>query len=257
MYEKLDACPLCQERHFKNHVIAKDHLVSQESFAIVSCSSCGFIFTNPRPTSADIGSYYESEDYVSHKNKSNSIINVAYKIARYFTIRNKVKLVKKYNAETLLDYGCGTGYFLTACKKEGIQTYGVEPDEGARQMALETGINAVSSLSELPEGKKFSVITLWHVLEHVHQLRDTLQVLRPRHLYHFTTSTMLKLMGSLQFKKVDILPQKLDAYYVSLLSEKYLNHSQRILHAIKKGFISNKKASSSKMYSSLIYIFTK
>ena len=72
MFEKLDHCPLCNSGHFHNYIICKDHTVSQENFAIVKCDNCDFLFTNPRPSSASLDAYYESEDYISHQNKSNN-----------------------------------------------------------------------------------------------------------------------------------------------------------------------------------------
>jgi len=292
MYEKIEHCPICDKGSFHNHVIAKDHLVSQESFAIVSCSNCGFKFTNPRPTKTEISLYYQSDDYISHTNKSNSLTNIAYKIARSFTTKLKVSLVKKYaKSNAVLDFGCGTGYFIHKCAIQGYDCHGLEPDENARKIAERNdNIKIVSELSELPKDIKFSVITLWHVLEHIHDLKGTLIQLRkmledkgilivavpnsgswdarhykenwagydvPRHLYHFEMDTMLLLMSNLKFRKIEILPQKLDAFYVSILSEKYSYKNNNYFKAIKNGLKSNNNAKLDHMYSSLIYIFSK
>ncbi len=292
MYEKIDRCPLCNEGTFQTHVIAKDHLVSKESFAIVSCTNCGFKFTSPRPTKNEISNYYQSDEYISHANKSNSLINIAFKIARAFTVKSKVALVKKYSkSRNILDFGCGTGNFLHECAKQNIVSYGLEPDNKAREIAEKNKrINVVSNLSLLPNEIRFDVITLWHVLEHVHDLTATIEILRkklidkgtlivavpnvnswdaqhykenwaaydvPRHLYHFEVSTMTKLMTNQKFKKIAIVPQKLDSFYVSLLSEKYLEHKNKFLKAINNGLKSNRNAEQNNMYSSLIYIFSK
>ena len=292
MYEKLDCCPICNEGTFHNHVIAKDHLVSQESFAIVCCSNCGFKFTNPRPTKNEISNYYQSEEYVSHADKSNTPINLAYKIVRSYTVKSKVSIVKKYSkSRNILDFGCGTGNFLNACARQNILCFGLEPDTKAREIAVQNKkLNVISKLSQVPKDIKFDVITLWHVLEHIHDLSATIKQLRtlltdkgtlivavpnakswdaqhykenwaaydvPRHLYHFEVDTMLKLMTKQKFKKIKIIPQKWDAFYVSLLSEKYIKNPRKYIEGIINGFKSNKLASKNNMYSSLIYIFSK
>lgn len=136
-YERLESCPVCGKTDFKNKLVVEDKSVSQESFAIVQCSNCSFQFTNPRPDAAHIGRYYESDAYVSHNSGAAGLLNQAYKVARFFTMRRKVALVKKLSgrksgAGKLLDYGCGTGHFLAAAKAAGWQVAGLEPNARAR-----------------------------------------------------------------------------------------------------------------------------
>jgi len=292
MYERLDKCPLCNCGHFRNYLIAKDHMLTGESFAIVECENCKLKFTNPRPSLADIHKYYQSEDYISHSNKSNSPINLIYKIARHFTLKSKLRLIERYRRKkTVLDVGCGSGHFLDLCAKNGWECTGIEPDENTRKTVMQKkGWDVYPGLKDFPENQEFDVITLWHVLEHIHPLDETLLTLHarlrkkgilivalpncaswdaihynenwagydvPRHLYHFTPETFKKLMVRYNFKIKDILSQKLDAYYVSLLSEKYLNKRINYFNAINNGIISNKFASKSKLYSSLIYVISR
>lgn len=291
-YERLDKCPLCHSGHFRNYLIAKDHLLTGESFAIVECENCKLKFTNPRPSLSDIHKYYQSEDYISHSNKSNSPVNLIYKIARFFTLKSKLRLIAHHSRKkTLLDVGCGTGHFLDLCQANGWDCNGIEPDENTRKMVIQKKALAIyPDLKDLPENQKFDVITLWHVLEHVYQLDETLLTLHarlhkkgvlfialpncaswdanhykedwaaydvPRHLYHFDPETFKKLIVRYNFKIKEILPQKLDAYYVSLLSEKYLNNRFNYYRAIINGITSNKFAFKSNLYSSLIYVISK
>ena len=133
MYEKLDVCPICKHTNFENHLICTDHSISGESFALSKCTKCELVFTNPRPDSASISKYYQHEDYISHANKSNNLINLIYKVVRTYTLRKKVSLVQKYSTgRTILDFGCGTGDFLVQCHKKGLSTFGYEPNEQAR-----------------------------------------------------------------------------------------------------------------------------
>ena len=97
MYEKIESCPVCSNNKFTNEIICNDYSISNEQFVIVRCDHCKFLLTNPRPLPDRLGSYYESDNYVSHSNKANNIINLAYKIARYFTLRSKHKLIQKFS----------------------------------------------------------------------------------------------------------------------------------------------------------------
>lgn len=286
--ELLDQCPLCSSEHYNSVIQSKDFTVSQEDFNIVACESCGFKFTNPRPPVAELGLYYESEDYISHANTANSIVNFIYKIARNFTLRWKYNIFKKEKlTKTLLDYGCGTGEFLNYCKNKGWQIDGVEPNAKARQQASSINHQDIkTSLAEI-DNAPYQVITLWHVLEHIPDLNETFKTLKgmlapqglmlvavpncssydaqvfqehwaaydlPRHLYHFTQKSMQKMMTNHGMDIVKVLPMKLDAYYVSLLSNKIKYGKNKLIKSFITGLYSNSYALINKEYSSLIYL---
>lgn len=288
----IDQCPICNGRTFENVYQCTDFTTTREKFSVVKCTHCKFHLTSPRPDDDQLGKYYQSEEYISHTNKSTNLINTVYKTARKFTLASKVELVKKYInhpvGAKILDYGCGTGNFLESCKMSGLQITGVEPSDDARKTAaLNTGVKIHQAISEVTE--KQDVITLWHVLEHIPDLHDLLNELKdrllqngvliiavpnreswdagkykdywaafdvPRHLWHFSKKDVSSLMNSHNLTVTEILPMKLDSYYVSLLSEKNRSNSTRvsgIINAVKNGFISNLKAKENN-YSSLIYV---
>lgn len=290
MYEKLEECPLCQFSSHANYLIVDDHSISKESFALVQCNKCAFLYTNPRPTQEFMDKYYDSAQYISHSNKGRSIVNFVYKLARLYTIRWKENIVNKYQSKgSILDYGCGTGNFLKHMQTKGWSTKGVEPNALARQQAVRKGITVTDSIDNTSKDK-VDIITAWHVMEHVHDLIDTIRILRkklnpgghlilalpncasfdaqhyhqywagydvPRHLYHFTPATVNKLSSRTKFKLTETIGMPLDAFYVSILSEKYKNSSNALIKGLLTGFKSNRQARKDGNYSSLIYVLTK
>lgn len=293
--ETLSHCPICSGSKFKHFIFCKDHTVSHETFEIVQCEECGFKFTNPRPDEESIGRYYQSSDYISHSNTSKGIINFLYKIARKFTVSKKVNLVKSVSPDgkTILDYGCGTGEFLLAAKKAGWIVKGIEPSPEARNFAISNYLLEVFAPSEinlLPE-KSFDVITLWHVLEHVHKLNQAIEIFKkllnqngkliiavpnstasesitykqnwaaydlPRHLYHFSSDSITHLFKKHQMELIKTLSMPLDAFYVSMLSEKYRKSTFGFVKGFFNGAITNLNSLSDKNNSSsLIFILQK
>jgi 2-polyprenyl-3-methyl-5-hydroxy-6-metoxy-1,4-benzoquinol methylase len=294
MNKVIESCPVCNASVFLPFIECKDYTVSKESFQINSCSSCGFKFTNPRPDDSVLSNYYKSEEYISHSNTSKGIISKLYKFVRNRTLRQKLNMLNGYVSRgTILDYGCGTGMFLKTCQEDGWKAFGMEPDDGARKIASEQGLNVFSDKERLQTyitNQTFDAITLWHVLEHVTDLSNTLSFFKrklntggvliiavpnhtsydakcygefwaaydvPRHIYHFEPSTMQKLLSSFGFKLQEMRPMKFDSFYVSMLSEKYKTGSINYFKAFITGLKSNLNAKSPGMYSSVIYIFKK
>jgi SAM-dependent methyltransferase len=291
----IESCPICGKGDFKAELSCADHTVSRETFQIISCTNCQFHLTNPRPSDAELGKYYLSENYISHSAKPKSIVDIIYSISRLFTTRWKIALIKRHipkNNFALLDYGCGTGDFLQACLKNGVSTSGVEPSDKGRAIAqVKVGHHIYPNLSLVKN--KFDAITLWHVLEHVPDLQPKISELKnlltengtifiavpnfesydskkfkelwagydvPRHLWHFSKRNMTDLLHNNGFTLKAIVPMKLDSYYVSILSNKYKNGGSTLKGFIQGmfiGLISNLKAAKNLNHSSLIYIASK
>jgi len=291
--KKITECPICGNAVFDLFLTCTDFTTSNEQFTLQRCRQCTFVLTNPRPDDSDLEKYYESEKYISHTGKSYALFDSAYLIVRRFTLRWKTRMVAQYQPSSVLDYGCGTGEFLEACQAMGWDCVGVEPSNKAKSRADQHAkLTIATTLAEL-NGKKFDVITLWHVLEHIADLPQKMTELRnslnengilfvavpnhtaydaevyreywaaydvPRHLWHFSRTTMPRLLAKSNFTVREIKPMKLDAFYVSLLSQKFKSgwHSPvGVLKAITTALTSNRKAKTSLNYSSLIYIATR
>ena len=292
--EKLTKCPVCLGEKFKEVLSCTDYTTTKEEFVICQCSDCSFRFTNPRPDIKESGKYYQSEDYISHTDSKKGLLNKLYQIARDYMIATKYKsTVKKYNAKSLVDYGCGTGDFLKFCIDKGHNAIGLEIDESARKIATQKGCKDVydpSRLSELSDASA-DIITLWHVLEHIHELHPTVQQFKrilntngtlviavpnyesydakcygkywaaydvPRHLYHFNIPSMTRLMIDEGFKLIETKSMKLDPFYIALLSNKYQSGGMNPIKAVIIGLLSNVKTLFNiHDSSSVIYIFKK
>ena len=293
MYKKISKCPICKSKDIKNMMICKDHLVTGESFAINECHNCSFRFTNPRPLDEELNKYYQSENYISHTNKAVSFGQIIYKTVRNYTLRRKLKLINNLSKKgNILDVGCGTGAFLEVCSKDNWKIQGVEQDLKAREKAEQLlHINIHQNLFSCEKEQDFQIITLWHVLEHMPDLNKVIKHLKmllsnqgrilfalpnvdsydaqkykeywaaydvPRHLYHFSPLTLKKLMKKHGLKIEKILPLRFDAFYISLLSEKYKNKYFNYIRSFIYGCKSNSYARlNNNNYSSLIYIVKK
>ncbi|MBS1747721.1 MAG: class I SAM-dependent methyltransferase [Bacteroidetes bacterium] len=287
-------CPVCNSNKISFALKAKDETVSHDYFEIWECASCCARFTQDIPGENEIGEYYKSSAYISHSNTSQGLVNKLYHSVRSYTLQSKRKLIEKKSAKgNLLDVGAGTGAFAATMKKSGWDVTALEPDATAREHAqndFDITLAPLENLFNLPAAS-FQVITLWHVLEHVHQLHQYLETFYklladggtliiavpnytsydakkygtfwaaydvPRHLYHFSPASMHWLLQHHRFTPEDMRPMWFDSFYVSLLSEKYKSGINHFLSAFTNGTISNiKSLGNYKNCSSVIYFAKK
>lgn len=284
-------CPLCTGNTFVPYLDTKDFFFTQEVFSLKQCEECSFVFTDPLPACPE--KYYETTDYLSHNTKNNGIFGKLYSIIRKINIKRKFRLVTRYcYSGNMLDIGCGTGELLRFFATNGWSVTGVEPNVTAREFVIKNYSLNVLNENELDNvgSGAYDVISMWHVLEHVPDLHKRLsQVNRllkeggylfialpnlaspdskkyqkywsaldvPRHLYHFTQDTFVKLISKHNMKLIHAEPMKFDSYYVSLLSEKYLKNPLYFFSAIYNGYVSNLTAKKLNNYSSMIFVVKK
>lgn len=289
-------CPVCGSPDIKNVLSVKDYTVSNKTFVIAECNSCSLRFTQDVPDAASIAPYYKSENYISHTNTSKGLINRLYQSVRKRTLKQKRRLIERASGikkGRLLDVGSGTGAFANEMQQAGWQVTGLEPDADARAVGKQSyniDLADIGQFYQLRESS-YDIITMWHVLEHVHDLQGYIAKLKllmtengklfiavpnytskdaaaykeqwaaydvPRHLYHFSPRSMQVLMEKHGLRILQHKPMWYDSFYVSMLSSKYIHGKPNLVGAFFKGLGSNLKAMGDvKRCSSVIYIISK
>lgn len=285
-------CPVCLSDRITVYIKTIDQLRSGEEFRLFRCQSCNFVFTQDHPDEKEAGKYYESDDYVAHSDNAKGMYNKLYHFARVIMLGRKRRMVENITSlksGNLLDVGSGTGYFAGTMKNAGWNITCIEPNKKARDFAAgKFNLNMISmaQVITLPE-VSFDCITLWHVLEHLHNPYEYIAALTrllkpsgtiivalpncnsfdshhykhnwaawdtPRHLWHFSPATFKLFSGNAGLELSGIKSLPFDVFYISILSEKNLERSFPLIRGIIKGLIFsvksflNREKSSSLMY---------
>ncbi len=294
MHIQYSNCPVCGGASLNDYLQVTDFCVTNEKFAVVRCANCTMAITQNVPNMATIGKYYSFNNYISHTDVKDSLFHKIYHKVRNFTLWQKLQWIKEYtnvNTGNLLDIGSGTGAFLKQMQSNNWQITGIEADATSRENALK-----INNIKALPQeeiynlnANTYDAITMWHVLEHVHELQDYMQQIHkalkdngaffiavpnytsydaqyyksnwaaydvPRHLYHFSPQAMQQLAAKNGFVIKAYKPMWFDSFYVSILSAEYKNSSK--ITAVFIALISNIKALfNSKYCSSVTYVLNK
>jgi 2-polyprenyl-3-methyl-5-hydroxy-6-metoxy-1,4-benzoquinol methylase len=252
--------------------------------------------TQNAPVEAEIGKYYETPDYISHSDTQKGLMNRVYHWVRQYMLSQKARLVKqasKMPKGTILDYGTGTGYFANTMVRKGWIVKAIEKSPQARTFAKKHFGLDVDAETALPhyEATTFDVVTLWHVMEHLEHLNEMWNTLHrilkergvlivavpnpnsydakkykewwaaydvPRHLWHFSPSVMQQFGAKHGFILEAEYPMPFDAFYVSMLTEKYKGSSLSFIKGLWTGTCAWLSALGKKeRSSSMIYVFRK
>ncbi len=218
-------CDICGIDKTKN-------IVSSDKFNIVQCQGCGLVYMNPRPDKRWLSEYYVNY-YLDLKGH--------YEEERLYKCRFKERLdaIEKFKDKgRLLDIGCGVGFFLQLAKERKWQVSGIEFSPLSADIARASGVDVLTGSIEDAdlESGSFDVITMWHVIEHLQRPSEALKkiycalkkggvlaletpnmdyyfkfkadklndVLRPEHLYNFSSRTLARLLENSGFTVLNL-----------------------------------------------------
>ena len=268
---------------------AKDHLVSKEIFEIKWNEKRNYAKTS-LPKDTVLARYYETENYSSHKTETKTILDLLYKTVQKSMLYYKEGFVRPQIKGNVLDVGGGVGVFATYLAHRKFETTVVEPSKKGYEACTKKGLNTYLSIADLPKTKRYSAITMWHVLEHLILPEKTLKELHalmevdalliiavpnfnshdarhyasdwaaldvPRHLWHFTHKGLKKLVEPLGFMFKAQKPLWFDVFYISYISEKNRNKNLSFLRGLLVGILCTFKALYDGEHSSSIYVFQK
>ena len=242
------ACILCGSENNEMIAIVHDQqlYIDDTSYRLVRCRQCGLVYLNPQPTQEELERYYPP-NYPSYV-ASETVFGKSAVFETLKTLKNLIfgkKVVvptpvvthtssAPETSKTVLDFGCGTGRYLLQMQKDhpSWKLYGsdIGTNETVRAIGEQGNIQILIGPSDLPwrhfPPNTFDIITLWHVLEHLNDPKETLSKLRgllkedgeihievpnietikfkifgknfsnidaPRHLYHFSPNTLTEL----------------------------------------------------------------
>lgn len=212
--EYLECCPVCgSSSRSLQYSSLEDRLYGVPgSWTLYRCTGCHVFYLDPRPTIETIGKAYTkyhthfpgSQDTPSRNplrniklalkngylnNTWNTSLRPAFPLLARLISKVLPHWMELYNRQAmrnlpnppcgeLLDVGCGSGSFLKIAKTVGWSVQGIDVDEKAIEAARAEKIDARVGSIDIFEGQSelFNVITMSHVIEHVHDPRRTLQV---------------------------------------------------------------------------------
>lgn len=183
------ACLVCGADEAAPFMEMRDRLLGLDGhFHLVRCQRCGLIYQSPQLTWAELSRYYPPEYHPFLPAIEDESLPWRRWDRRRGVDRRCRAVIARAGARAgkVLDVGCATGIFLDGMRRWGWETLGVEPNPVASAYARERlGLEVITAELEtagLSEAA-FDVVTLWDVLEHVPNPRQTLaevaRVLRP------------------------------------------------------------------------------
>ncbi len=154
-------CPLCNS---KNLTMVLSENIHGKDFMILECNSCNLLMTYPQMKPEEFEKYY-TQDYSPYKPEKG-----LYKVINKQINRIQSRAFRKNlnKGSDILEVGCSNGNFLAFLKTQGFNVYGIEPGKKAAQRARDTGLDVEAvSLEDFQTDKKFDLIIMRHVLEHL------------------------------------------------------------------------------------------
>ena len=131
------------------------------------------VYLNPRPDKREASLYYQFPNYDPHRTISENRWSTMYHLVQKFTLWWKYnKIASNKSSGRLLDIGGGKGEFAVFMAEKGWDVVLQDSISGIEGKTISQNIEFVKDLNLLNDDKKFDVITLWHSLEHIHNISE-------------------------------------------------------------------------------------
>lgn len=265
-------CGICGKSGFD--IIWDDSIswMSKGVFRIVKCNNCGLVYLSPRPSKSIIDKYYQEESYWG-TNISDFSKDIDYeRREKAYGIIYK-DIFHRLEKGSILDIGSGTGLFLTKFKERGWKVEGIELSKKACEYAKKVyGISLRNGdfLDYKIPRSKYDVVTLNGCLEHLHNPKKTLEKInfvlkksgiliisvpnfdslgrrifgkewfalqQPTHLYHFSSTTLKKLLVMTGYKNVEIKHSYFRQNYYVIFESIRMFFSPKFIKAFNGGLV--------------------
>jgi len=147
---------------------------------MLRCDACGVVVTPPELRATEQKDYYETQYTLTHTVRADREMHRYFRYPEYISLIGDALRLKPEGG-SWLDVGCDHGFFLDDARRHGFRVQGVEPAVGARNYASSIGLPVSASMDDV--AGTFTVISFWHVLEHIADpisvLRDAYERLEP------------------------------------------------------------------------------
>lgn len=232
-------CPICEYPRCTRRYQMMDRFfrASSDRFPLYRCASCGLMFLDEESVVERIPEFYPPGYWWE---EGGDALGLERRYREWMVRNDQLKFLLSVVPEPrscrLLDVGCGGGTFLKLAKQEGFEAFGLEQSAEAVRISRKHLPDRVIEGSEeelISRGEKFDVITLFHVLEHLPSpfsyLKNLQKLLKrpagliiqapncrslqakifgsrwygldcPRHLYNYTSFSLLHLLGRAGFR---------------------------------------------------------
>lgn len=237
LFERID-CPLCgAPEHEPAHTLTERlryaNIDAEHEYQVVRCTGCGLLFVNPRLRREILADVYRHDLYASWEARPGHVPeeNLRHDIYHH-NLDERLDIYRQFCAKlaslglsgSVFEVGSGFGYLLKTMQDHGFTVAGVElsryaADFASRRMGLDD-IRCGDFLKEDLGSRRYDLLLLWHVFEHLHQPNETLAkaaaMLKPggvmlitvpfhetftadkinpvEHLYYFTKDQVVRFM---------------------------------------------------------------
>ena len=161
--------------------------MSDNKYSLIENKEFGFKQIEPTPSPEEIEEFYSKEFYDSYPNFNDSALEVQQKDKEWLDDRRQeiVESISSLLGRPLeglevLDIGCGWGENLFYFNEKGMACYGFDPAPEAVEYAQKRGLNVLTSGMDKMNvfDKKFDVVTLFNVLEHLSDPVETIREIK-------------------------------------------------------------------------------